>query len=103
MSKPDEASEPQVKRDVFAQPMDTSQDFLAEVYRYRDGDLRVIHQTSVPKDDEAALAYFHTICLFGPAYRPVYVEHRTSAWNEAEVFETLPYMFDLDKMSVVDF
>lgn len=64
-------------------------------YRYRDADLKVIWHTSVPKDNEAALAYFHVVTRFGKEYKPVYVERITrDKSGENEKVTMLKWMFD---------
>lgn len=60
-------------RDIFVKVEDATESFPSP-YRYRDASLKLIWQTSVPKDDEAALAYFHVVSRFGKDYRPVYCE-----------------------------
>lgn len=64
-------------------------------YRYRGADFAIIWQTSVPKDDEAALGYFHTLMGFGKGYKPVYCERITRDANgdNEDVF-TLDEIFD---------
>lgn len=64
-------------------------------YRYRDGNLAVLWQTSVPKDDEAALGYFHTLMGFGKGYKPVYCERITRDPNgDNEQVKMLDEIFD---------
>lgn len=62
----------EVERDPFSR--EAEQKVVTPSYRYRDAQLAVIWQTSVPKDDEAALAYFHVVQRFGPEFEPVYCE-----------------------------
>jgi hypothetical protein len=69
-------------------------------YRYRDSQLNVIWTTSVPKDDEAAFAYFHSIMCFGQGFMPVYVE-RNDAAPEREDYKMLPVRFDPDNFRLV--
>lgn len=72
---------------------DSSSESSAVSYRYRDAQLSVIWQTSVPKDDEAALAYFHVVTRFGPDFKPVYCEAITR--DEAgEHYRMLREIFD---------
>lgn len=63
-------------------------------YRYRDAQLNIIWTTSVPKDDEAAVAYFHTIMQFGKGFKPVYLEKNFAEANQGEDYIMLPYVFD---------
>jgi hypothetical protein len=81
---------------------DTSSESSAPVYRYRDAKLSVIWQTSVPKDDEAALAYFHVVSRFGPDYKPVYCE-AISRDEAGEHYRMLDEIFDNDAMSCKPF
>lgn len=74
----------------------------AASYRYRDAKLSVIWQTSVPKDDEAALAYFHAVVRFSPDMKPVYCEAITRD-DAGEHYRMLPEMFDPDSMSCKPF
>jgi predicted SpoU family rRNA methylase len=66
-----------------------------ENYQYRDAQLNVIWVTSVPKDDEAAIAYFHSILLFGKEFLPVYVEKKVVV-DGKERYKALPWRFNLD-------
>lgn len=63
-------------------------------YRYRDASLKVIWTTSVPKDDEAALAYFHTVDRFGPDFKPVYCERVVRTEGQSDRYQMLPDIFD---------
>ena len=67
-------------------------------YRYLDGKLEVIWTTSVPKDDEAAVAYFHTVMRFGPEYKPVFVQRR----NEDFKYAMLPFRFDPENYTTTE-
>jgi hypothetical protein len=69
-------------------------------YQYRDANLDVIWVTSVPKDDEAAVAYFHSIMLFGKGYKPVYVERRVE--GTASKYQMLPFTFDPDTLTTTE-
>lgn len=51
-------------------------------YRYRDRDLNVIHTTSVPTDDENALAYFAFIDRWMPNAQVQYIEKRNVGSTE---------------------
>lgn len=87
---------------IVAEVTSTSSETLAVSYRYRDQQLRVIWQTSVPKDDEAALAYFHVVSRFGPDYKPVYCEAITR--DEAgEHYRMLDEIFDPTTLSCKPF
>lgn len=79
---------------VIDKPEDASTVRPVENYRYWDAHLNVIWHTSVPKDDEAAVAYFHTIMQFGKGYKPVYVEKNFAPPNQGEEYIMLPYIFD---------
>lgn len=63
-----------IQTDVIQNTDDASTEIAQLAYRYRDANLAVIWHTSVPKDDEAALAYFHVVQRFGKEYAPVYCE-----------------------------
>ncbi len=64
-------------------------------YRYRGQDLAVVWHTSVPRDDEAALAYFHVISRFGKDFKPVYCERITRDENgDNETVTMLQEIFD---------
>lgn len=82
---------------TVAEVTSTSSETPAPVYRYRDRQLRVIWQTSVPKDDEAALAYFHVVTRFGPDFKPVYCEAITRD-DDGEHYRTLREVFDPEAM-----
>lgn len=73
-----------------------------ENYRYLDAKLDIIWHTSIPKDDEAAVAYFHTLMRFGSQYRPVYVQRNVASANEGEKYETLPFTFDPDTYTTTE-
>ena len=84
---------------TVTEPTDTSSEVALPSYRYRDASLRVIWQTSVPKDDEAALAYFHAVVRFGPDFKPVYCERIERPAGGGEKYVMLKEMFDLEHMS----
>lgn len=79
---------------TVTEPTDASSEVALPSYRYRDASLRVIWQTSVPKDDEAALAYFHTVVRFGSEYKPVYCERIERPEGGGEKYVMLKEMFD---------
>jgi hypothetical protein len=72
-------------------------------YRYRDAELRVIWQTSVPKDDEAALAYFHTVSRFSKDHKPVYCERLDRDEQGHETPTMLREIFDPDNYTTKPF
>lgn len=67
-------------------------------YQYYDDKLDVIWVTSVPKDDEAAIAYFHTVMRFGKEYWPKYVAKRQSTGE----YKALPVTFDCETLTTDD-
>lgn len=82
---------------------EVSSETFPPTYRYRDVSLNIIWQTSVPRDDEAALAYFHTVVRFGPAYAPVYCERIERPEGESERAIMLRTCFDPETMSTYKF
>jgi len=72
----------------------TSSEDVLPTYRYRAADFTVVWQTSVPKDDEAAIAYFHAVVRFGPDYKPVYCERIDRPEGEGEKYTMLKEVFD---------
>jgi hypothetical protein len=83
----------------------TSSEGSAPAYRYRDASLQVIWQTSVPKDDEAALAYFHAVCRFSKDAKPVYCEaiERGEDGMGPETYRMLNEIFDPETFSTKPF
>lgn len=81
----------------------TSKEISFPSYRYRDANLRVIWQTSVPKDDEAALAYFHAVSRFSKDFKPVYCERLTRDESGYETATMLREIFDPDNYSTKPF
>lgn len=74
----------------------------APTYRYRDAQLNIVWQTSVPKDDEAALGYFHAVVRFGPRFKPVYCE-RIDRSEAGEKYTMLLEVFDPVSMETKPF
>lgn len=88
-------TETAVQSEVTQVIADASTESAQLSYRYRDASLKLIWHTSVPKDNEAALAYFHVVTRFGKEYNPVYVERITRDANgDNEKVTTLRWMFD---------
>jgi len=81
---------------------EASSELVPATYRYRGPDLSVIWQTSVPRDDEAAIAYFHSVVRFGPNFKPVYVE-RITRDESGEHYTMLKEMFDPELMQTKPF
>ena len=71
---------------------------LAASYQYYDENLNVIWVTSVPKDDEAAIAYFHAVMRFGSSFRPKYVAKRQPDGE----YKGLKVTFDCDNYTTED-
>lgn len=82
-----------MKPDVPPTGAEASTESFPPSYRYRNAKFQIIWQTSVPKDDEAALAYFHVVTRFGPEYAPVYVE-RIDRTEDGEKATALQEAFD---------
>lgn len=83
--------------ELRAQPVEE-----ANNYRYRDAQLDVIWHTSVPKDDEAAIAYFHTLMRLADGFRPVYLEKRVKGEDGIEKYEMIRVQFDPDNFTTTD-
>jgi hypothetical protein len=85
---------------------DISTESSAPAYRYRDAKFAVIWQTSVPRDDEAALAYFHAVCRFVKGgSMPVYCEaiERGEDGLGPETYRMLGEIFDPEMRSTKPF
>ena len=67
-------------------------------WQYYDANLNVIWVTSVPKDEEAAIAYFHTVMRFGEGFRPKYVAQR----QPDGTYKALKVTFDPDNYTTED-
>lgn len=63
-------------------------------YRYRSRTLEVVWHTSVPQDDEAAIAYFHAVTRHGREINPVFVERIVQNPEGGETVTTLDTIFD---------
>jgi hypothetical protein len=84
--------------------MHASSESAPPSYRYRDAALKVIWQTSVPKDDESALAYFHSVVRFGPGFKPVYCERiERGEGITGEKYVMLTEVFDPEAMETKPF
>lgn len=86
------------ERDAVTEVTEASAESFAPAYRYRDAKLSVIWQTSVPKDDEAALAYFHFVVRNCGGVVPKYCEAITRD-DEGEHYRMLPEMYDPETYS----
>lgn len=84
---------------------EASAESSAPAYRYRDAKLSVIWQTSVPKDDEAALAYFHFVMRNAGGPIPVYCEaiERGPDGLGPETYRMLNEVFDAETYSTKRF
>ncbi len=71
---------------------------LAASYQYYDENLNVIWVTSVPKDDEAAIAYFHSLMRMSQNFRPKYVAKRQPTGE----YKAFPVTFDCDTYTTED-
>jgi hypothetical protein len=66
-------------------------------WQYYDANLNVIWVTSVPKDEEAAIAYFHALMRMGD-FRPKYVAER----QPDGTYKALKVTFDCDTYTTED-
>jgi hypothetical protein len=71
---------------------------LAAGWQYYDANLNVIWVTSVPKDDEAAIAYFHSLMRMSEGFRPKYVARRQLDGS----YKALKVTFDCDTFTTED-
>lgn len=67
-------------------------------YQYYDDQLNVIWVTSVPKDDEAAIAYFHSLMRMSEGFRPKYVARR----QPDNTYKALKVTFDCETYTTED-
>jgi len=63
-------------------------------YRYRNSKMTIVWHTSVPQDDEAAIAYFHAVTRHGKEINPVFVERVKYVFGKGEVVTVLDTVFD---------